>query len=112
MTLAIIIDTKNRDIYYRRDINKLEDLKREVSGLITTGFYNEHNDVCYVNDEGLFDETFDFFTYEGAHQPFAGNGVLIGTDDKGSDADVVEELESVKKKVKFHDRDMIRKEFL
>lgn len=107
MSKAIIIDSKNKEIYYK-EINNLENIQEAIGGLITFAFYNPLQDVCYVNDEGLFDNTLDFFTYEGAHQPFAGNGVLIGTDSKGNDVDVVEEYESVKKKVKFHDRDMIR----
>ena len=45
-----------------------------------------------------------FFTYEGAHQPFAGNGLIMGCDDEGESVDCKIGLTEVKEKVKFYSR--------
>lgn len=59
------------------DYETLADLQRLVGGDIETAHRFTGGDVVFVNDEGLFKYQ-DFFIINGAHQPFAGNGVLVG----------------------------------
>ena len=75
---AVLIDVKNREIKtveYRdyKDMQKLIGCSCFTMALV---FPNE--DVLYVDDGGLLNGTEHFFTFEGAHQPFAGNGLIVG----------------------------------
>lgn len=58
----------------------LEDLQARVGGYIELGHRFGNQDVLFVNEEGLLHNPQNFFTIPGAHQPFAGNGIIIGTD--------------------------------
>ena len=64
---------------------------------------DENSDTIMVDDEGLLnlDKDSKFFHYEGAHQPFAGNGLVVGIDDEGDTASCKISVEEVKRKVTF-----------
>ena len=79
----------------------LEDFQRIVGGYIEVATYVNETDVIYVNEEGLLHGETLFFEYEGAHQPFAGNGVIVGTDDEGDSTPPSISVEEVRSKVKF-----------
>lgn len=50
-------------------------------------YFNEHDSIM-VDEEGLFKQPEAFFFVEGAHQPFAGNGLVVGVDENGETVDV------------------------
>jgi hypothetical protein len=44
----------------------------------------DDGDVIYVDDEGLLKPLDWFFAVKGGHQPFAGCGLVLGSDDEGN----------------------------
>lgn len=104
---AIFIDAKNGKVeLVERDFKNYKLINEQIGCDIfayATSFNN--GDVLYVDDEGLFDrELNSFFTYEGAHQPFAGNGLILGTDEEGDSVDAKTSLMEVASKVEFMTR--------
>jgi hypothetical protein len=50
-------------------------------------YINDDRDSILVDEEGLMGTLNDaspFFMYEGANQPFCGNGLVVGMDDEGN----------------------------
>lgn len=71
----------------------------------------EEPNTIYVDEEGLLKLTATsmFFTYKGAHQPFAGNGFILGVDyETGDSIDTTLTVEEVKQKVGFHTLQEVR----
>jgi hypothetical protein len=65
----------------------------------------ENADTVFVNDEGMINGTDAFFILDDAHQPFAGNGLIVGTDyDSGKSIAAKTELDVIKAKTKFYSR--------
>jgi hypothetical protein len=56
--------------------------------------HTDDGDVIYVDDEGLLKPLDWFFAVKGGHQPFAGCGLVLGSNDEG---------ESVSAKIALHD---------
>lgn len=102
---AILINAKTKEV---KEVEMGKDYKEIYTQLqcelFTAGMYMNDADVMYVDDEGLMNGTDEFFTFEGAHQPFAGNGLIMGTDDDGESTDCKMSFDEVKNKVKFYDR--------
>lgn len=102
---AILINAKTKEV---KEIEMGKDYKEIYTQLecelFTAGAYLDKEDVMYVDDEGLINGTDAFFTLEGTHQPFAGNGLIMGTDDEGESTDCKLSFNEVKNKVKFYDR--------
>lgn len=103
---AIKINAETRQVE-ALEIDGLEGLQKAVGGYITvaTGLDDEgevsarETHTMYVDDEGLFKYQYGFF-YDGSHQPFAGNGVIVGFDAKtGVDRNAIVSLEEVESKV-------------
>lgn len=104
---AIFIDAKNRKVeLVDRDFENYKLINEQIGCDIFTYATSFNNgDVLYVDDEGLFDRGCNsFFTYEGAHQPFAGNGLILGTDEEGDSVDAATTLIEVASKVQFMTR--------
>lgn len=101
---VIIIDAEKKQVY-ESTAHGLSDLQKAVDGRIELAHEIEVKgnlvDTIFVNDEGLFGAQ-NFFEFKGAHQPFAGNGVVVGSDlDSGDSIDVHSSLNEIKSKVKF-----------
>lgn len=78
---AILIDSVNREV---REIEIDGGLKSIYDAMdvqmIETATYLENGDVIYVDEEGMFGlNAFSVFFDVGAHQPFVGNGLVVGT---------------------------------
>jgi hypothetical protein len=56
-------------------------------------------DVIYVDDDGLLKPHDWFFAIRGGHQPFAGCGLVLGTDDQGETVSARIELHELKRRV-------------
>jgi len=96
---AILIDVFNRTIT-EIVVNGLGDLQKAVGGYIETATRDSGNEV-FVYEEGLFEPHTCWFVWEGA-QPFKGNGIVIGGNDRtGESCDCSFTVEEVKNKVKF-----------
>lgn len=63
---------------------------------------NKHGDTIYIDDEGLFVPDQVFFMHSGyPHQPLAGKGLLLGTDEEGESVNPHCSLEETIKAVSF-----------
>lgn len=102
---TILIDCAKQEVR-EHDCTSLEDLQACVGGSIATAFETENGDTCFVDDEGLLkSENKTFFIFDGAHQPFAGNGVIVGpADGDGETTPAQSTLESIRKRVRFMDQ--------
>lgn len=111
---AIKIDSESKTISIIQ-INEEDKLKRmqdEVGGLIERAFDFSNGDEIYVNEEALLFSPEHFFLVEGAHQPFAGNGLIIGINHKtGESTDATSSLDEIRAKVKFLSIDQVRRMF-
>lgn len=59
-----------------------------------------NDSFIYVDEEGLFNSE-SFFQVKGAHQPYAGNGILLCLGDEGDDISVNISLKDAKEAIKF-----------
>lgn len=69
----------------------------------------DNGDMILVDEEGLWKSPTQYFTYdlpEYANYPFAGNGLVIGSNGEDA-ADAKSTLEEVRSKVKFQDKQSI-----
>jgi hypothetical protein len=97
---AIIIDSKKQEIRETEIDGKLAGLQAAVGGYIELVRLEDEQDL-YVNEEGLLHGEQKFFFYHGAHQPFAGNGIICGHDDEGNTTGTSMQVEAVRARVKF-----------
>lgn len=110
--LFIIIDAEKREVVEYSVVGKtLDTMQKIVGGYIERAYEINDTNEIYVNEDGLLTGENNFFTYEGAHQPFAGNGVIVGVDyDDGDTIGTTMTVEEVRKKVRFMTRqDIISK---
>lgn len=101
---GILIDANNRTVTAVELEDSLDGMYKAIGcELITSALVIENDDTLYVDDEGMFSAE-NFFTFEGGHQPFAGNGVILGCGATGESCHATVTLESVKARVKFYTR--------
>jgi hypothetical protein len=56
-------------------------------------------DVIYVDDEGLLKPLDWFFAVKGGHQPYAGCGLVLGSDEEGETLSARIELHALKRRI-------------
>jgi hypothetical protein len=61
----------------------------------------ENDDTIYVDDESLLHGEFKGYFKIGNSQPFAGNGLIMGSDDEGKSVDVKSSIEEIRNAVSF-----------
>jgi hypothetical protein len=102
---AILIDSVNKEVKEIEIGKGIEEMYKFLQcECFTIASYLPKNDAIFVDDEGLMNGTDVFFTYDGTHQPFAGNGLIMGSDSKGESVNCKINLAEVKNKVKFYSR--------
>ena len=103
---AIFIDAKNKEVKEVEIKGDLQSWYETIGcGMVECALYFDEHDSIMVDEEGLFnDQCNDFFFVKGGHQPFAGNGLVVGTDENGESVSTKISLDEVKSKVKFMDR--------
>jgi len=104
---AILIDVYNENVRMVEVDNKnvLKDwYKHIICSMVEVAHYFTQHDSIMVDEEGLFQMNDDskFFTVDGGHQPFIGNGLVVGVDGRGNSVDPHITVEEVRSKVKFH----------
>lgn len=67
----------------------------------TTVRLYRNDDICFVDDEGLLNNTHQGFTHKNYPDPLMGNGLLLGTDAAGESVDVQTPLEQAQEDVGF-----------
>jgi hypothetical protein len=111
---GILIDAVKREVR-EVEVEGLRGLQEAVGGLITIAhsFINdkdEETDTLFVDDDGLLKGPKYFFVIEGAHQPFAGNGLIVGIDPaEGDTVSTTQKIEAIKAQVSFHSLDEVRR---
>jgi hypothetical protein len=113
---VIKIDSVNRTIseieLNNEDENKLKGLQSIVEGLIEVAHELPNGDTLFVNEEGLMYSPMHFFEIKGAHQPFAGNGVIAGYDfESGDSTDAESSLSQVRSIVSFLSVDEVKRKY-
>ena len=102
---AFLIDSINKEVKEVEIGKGIDEMYKFLNcQCFTIATYLPKDDAIFVDDEGLMNGTDVFFTYEGAHQPFAGNGLIMGCDDMGESVDCKVSLDEVKNKVNFYTR--------
>jgi hypothetical protein len=102
---AILIDSINKEVKEVEIGKGIDEMYKFLQcECFTVATYLPKEDAIFVDDEGLMNGTDVFFTFEGAHQPFAGNGLIMGCDDEGESVDCKISFAEVKEKVKFYNR--------
>jgi hypothetical protein len=106
---AYLIDARNKTISLV-EVDGYKQIQEQIDcDCFTVACDLPNGDTIYVDDEGLCKEQQNFFEFEGAHQPFAGNGLVLGLDDEtGESRDVQSTLEEIKSKVTFKNIFQIR----
>lgn len=71
------------------ETNTLQDWYKAIgcSMVEVATYINDDNDSVLVDEEGamgVMNNDTVFFEYDGAHQPFCGNGLVVGVDDEGN----------------------------
>jgi hypothetical protein len=104
---AILIDVYNENVRMVEidDKNVLKDwYKHIICSMVEVAHYFSQHDSIMVDEEGLYQLSDDskFFSVEGGHQPFIGNGLVVGVDKNGKSVDPCICVEEVRSKVKFH----------
>lgn len=88
---AILINTRKRTVSEIQVENAYPDINKAIGcSTITVGTEWEEGgkrDTLFVDDEGLLVSGNPCFRIEGGHQPFAGCGVILGTNDEGESVD-------------------------
>jgi hypothetical protein len=105
---AIKIDAKNRQVIEVQISDDYKDINTQIEcDIFTIAHSLKGRDTIMVDDEGLFNNENIFFTYKGAHQPFAGNGLIVGCKANGKTADCKIDIDEVKRNVEFYDRNTL-----
>jgi hypothetical protein len=104
---AILIDVLNENVRMVEvdDKNVLKDwYKHIICSMVEVALYLNGHDSIMVDEEGLFsmDNNSKFFIFKGGHQPFIGNGLVVGVNNKGESVDPHISVEEVRSKVSFH----------
>jgi len=105
---AILIDVHNETVRQVEvnDDNVLQSwYKLLICTMVQVAHYFNEKDSIMCDEEGLFTMNDDskFFSIEGGHQPFIGNGLVVGVDPMdGVSVDPCITVEEVRSKVKFH----------
>jgi len=77
-------------------------MQKAVGGYIERATELKNGDSIFVNEEGLLENPRFFFEVEGGHQPFAGNGVVVGGEDEdGETTNAKSEVEELKRLITF-----------
>jgi hypothetical protein len=82
-----------------------------ICSMVQVGHYFNEKDSIMCDEEGLFtmNEDSKFFTVKGGHQPFIGNGLVVGVNPmNGESVDPCISVEEVRAYVKFHTMSEVR----
>ena len=105
---AIVIDAFSRNVYETMipRNNSLSALQAILGGNIEVAHRTGAGDIIFVDEGGFNRSPRDFFYFQGAHQPFAGSGVVVSDEEY---EDVNTTVEAIKARVRFADiNDLIR----
>jgi hypothetical protein len=100
---AIVIDSMMQTVK-EATLSKedtLTQMQTLVGGYIERATQLPNGDDVFVNEEGLLRSPRHFFTIVGGHQPYAGNAVILNSDEEGDSAPAKSDLVYITTSVKF-----------
>lgn len=106
---GILINPFDRTVTEIETNGRLDDMRRLIDcEYITVSMVTAAN-ALILDDEGLLveRERQAYFKWDGVDQPFAGRGLILGTDDEGENADTDLPLTVVKASVTWLDRETV-----
>lgn len=108
---VILIDPANKTVVEAEQGTMYEDLTEAVKGMIEIAHVFQNEDVLYVNEEGLLEleealrgsaEIERAYLFDvGAHQPFAGRGIIVGEEVDGVHQSAKTSLKEIKQIIQF-----------
>lgn len=102
---AILIDSEKKTVseITINDTNTLQEWYKHIDcDLVQVAHYLSDHDSILVDEEGLLKNPSNFFSYYGSHQPFAGNGLIVGVNEEGESVDCDITLEEATLNVIFY----------
>jgi hypothetical protein len=102
---AILIDSTARTVKEVQLVegHTLEGMYKHLGvELVERAFELPNGDDCFVDEEGLMKDSQGFFMYKGAHQPFAGNGIIVGLNEDGETIAAKSNVDEVKSQITFY----------
>jgi hypothetical protein len=107
---VLVIDAKNREVTEREIENKLHSFYGVIGcELVEAVYLRDGKHFMYVDEEGLMKMPQDFFLYEGAHQPIAGNAIVLTEGRNGDNANVKLTAKEVESKLTWMTLDEVRR---
>jgi hypothetical protein len=107
---GILIDAAAKEVR-EVEIRDHRDIAREVAGpdgMFTVAEHLNESDVVFVDDNGLLKRPQHFFAIKtGLARPYAGNGLVLGTDVMGESVPPCTSVDDVRSMVVFLDRAQI-----
>lgn len=100
---AIVIDATAKTVTEREIINSLDAMQDIVGGWIERATQLPNGDDIFVDEEGLLKGTKEFFYIKGAHQPFAGNGVIVACNEEGETISCKSSIDEILERITFMD---------
>ena len=79
--------------------------QKAVGGYIEAAHQLNNGDTFFCDEEGLFKGYESGFLVKGAHQPFLGNGILIGLNKRNSVKTPIEEIKRMLNFLRFVRKD-------
>ena len=110
---AVLIDAVNKTITNCNINNGLETFYKLLNcQTVTAPVVLENNDTLFCDDEALLKPAYHFFklSYNGYENYFAGNGLIVGTNDEGGSVDVETTAEEIQRHITFMDLQQVREE--
>jgi len=104
---AILIDSTNKtvnDIEISKDNTLAQWYKVLGCDMVEIAAYINETDSILVDEEGLIKEMDDnspFFLFDGAPQPYAGNGLITGVNEDGDSISPTVTAKDVRDKITF-----------
>ena len=101
VTKAYLIDPDKQEITKVQYSGEFKDIYKHIKAdLFDAVVFNSADDVCFVDDEGLFNSENSFFQIMDG-QPLAGRGLVLGTSEEGEPQSPFISLEGLKGIVNF-----------
>ena len=103
---AILINVQDETVR-QVEVENIKDIYKHLNCHTFEVAHNFHDkmDSVYVDEEGLFtiDNDSKFFSVTGGHQPFIGNGLIVGLNpNNGESVDHHISVDDLRSRVKFH----------
>lgn len=109
---GILIDPFKRTVEEIETDGSLTEIYNLLEVQVITTVVMGYNDTLYLDDEGLFvpKEEQAYFRIKGNTQPFAGRGLILGTDYEGENDDAMTPLPDIREAVLWIDNDEVEPE--